>query len=82
MRLCVTDAPSFPQRVLWDYKVYYNAYSGNESPNCFSGRHGHLYRTIASYRRVTKAGQTTPLLQESTPSDTFYHDFRNHLVLF
>ncbi len=39
--------------------VYYNAYSGNESPNCWSGRHGHLSRAIASHRRVTKAGQTT-----------------------
>ncbi len=36
--LCVTDVTSLPQRVLWErgYKVYYNAYAGNESPNCWS----------------------------------------------
>ncbi len=41
---------SLPQRILWErgYKVYYNAYAGNESPNCCSGRHGHLYRAIAT----------------------------------
>ncbi len=63
VRVSVTDVTSLPQRTLWerDYKVYYNAYSGNESPNCCSGRHGHLYRAIAmhSYRRATKVGQTT-----------------------
>ncbi len=46
--LSVTDVTSLPQRILWerDYMVYYNRYSGNESPNCCSGRHGHLYRAI------------------------------------
>ncbi len=36
--LCVTDVMSLPQRVLWERgcKVYYNAYAGNESPNCWS----------------------------------------------
>ncbi len=48
--LSVTDVTSLPQRILWErcYKVNYNAYAGNESPNCWSGRHGHLYRAIAT----------------------------------
>ncbi len=48
--LYVTDVTSLPQRVLWerDYKVYHNVYSGIESPTCCSGRHGHLYRAIAT----------------------------------
>ncbi len=38
VRLSVTNVTSLPQRVLWErgYKVYYNAYAGNESPNCWS----------------------------------------------
>ncbi len=41
MRLCVTDVTSLPQRVLRErgYNVYRNAYAGNESPNCWYGRH-------------------------------------------
>ncbi len=42
---------------------YYNAYVGNEPPNCGASTWsaGRLYRAIAkhSYRRATKAGQTT-----------------------
>ncbi len=59
----VTDVTSLPQRVLWerDYKVYYNAYAGNESPNSGSGRPtwSSLSRHSHRYRRATKARQTT-----------------------
>ncbi len=61
--LSVTDVTSLPQCVLWErgYNAYRNAYAGNESPNCWStdvtcsalSRHSH------SYRRATKAGQST-----------------------
>ncbi len=46
----VTDVTSLPQRILWERgcKVYYNAYAGNESPNCCNGRHVRLYRAIAT----------------------------------
>ncbi len=59
--LCVMDVTSFPQRILWerDYKVYYNAYSGNESPNLQRPTWSSLSRHSHSYRRATKAGQTT-----------------------
>ncbi len=41
---------SLLQRVLWErgYKVYYNTYAGNESPNCCSGQ---LNRAIATVTR-------------------------------
>ncbi len=50
VRLSVTDVTSLLQRVLSErgYKVYCNPYAGNESPNCCSGQHGHLYRLIAT----------------------------------
>ncbi len=68
--LSVTNVTSLPQCIVWErgYKVYYNAYAGNESPNCCSGRHGHLYYAIASYWRATKAGQTS-LEQAKTTID-------------
>ncbi len=49
-RLSVTDVTSLPQRVPWErgYKVYHNAYAGNESPTYCSGRHCHLYRAMAT----------------------------------
>ncbi len=62
-RPSVTDVTSLPQRILWEwgYKVYYNAYSGNESPNCCSAwpTWSSLSRHSHSYRRATKAGQAT-----------------------
>ncbi len=64
VRLSVTDVTSLPQRVLWErgYNVYCNAYAGNESPNCRSCRHWSaliVSRHSHSYRRATKARQTT-----------------------
>ncbi len=49
---------SLPQRILWErgYKVYYKAYAGNKSPNCCSGRHGHLYRAIATVKEGYEGG--------------------------
>ncbi len=61
----VTDVTSLPQRVIWErgYNVYHNAYTGNESPNCWSARGRHWSALISrhshSYRRATKARQTT-----------------------
>ncbi len=51
---------SLPQRVLWErgYKVYYNAYAGNESPNCCRGRHGQLYHAIATVLQEGYEGGT------------------------
>ncbi len=64
MCLSVTDVTSLPQRVLWErgYNVYRNAYAGNESPTCSCwSRHGSalVSRHSHSYRRATKARQTT-----------------------
>ncbi len=62
--MSVTDVTSLPQCVLWERcykvsKVYSNAYAGNESVGA-----GQLYRAILwayshSYRRATKARQST-----------------------
>ncbi len=60
--LSITDVTSLLQRILWErcYKVYYNAFAGNEAPNCCSGRHAWSpLSRHSSYRRATKAGQTT-----------------------
>ncbi len=58
VRVYVTDVTSIPQRVLWErgYKVYYNTYSGNESPTYCSGRHGHLYRATATVKEGYEGG--------------------------
>ncbi len=66
MSVClrVTDVTSLPQHVLWErgYNVYRNAYAGNESPRYGYGRHCSstlISRHSHSYRRATKARQTT-----------------------
>ncbi len=60
--LSVTDVTSLPQRILWerDYKsIYYNAYAGNESRNCGAPPWPAIRAISHSYRKATKAGQTT-----------------------